>query len=149
MSDDKKDSGFRGRIDRFFDKQAKEQQNLLQGKVGGTSIKDSWDEVKTKVSGKKASGAKPKAHKVKESKSSVTKSKAKEVEISPLARSFIRVTTDYPPITIGIMTVITLFMLIGIGKMNINGAMEVYLPKGSVEEAVSYTHLTLPTSDLV
>ena len=134
MSDDKKDSGFRGRIDRFFDKQAKEQQNLLQGKVGGTSIKDSWDEVKTKVSGKKASGAKPKAHKVKESKGSITKSNAKEVEISPLARSFIRVTTEYPPITIGIMTVITLFMLIGIGKMNINGAMEVYLPKGSVEE---------------
>ena len=32
------------------------------------------------------------------------------------------------------MTVIMLFMLIGIGKTNINGAMEVYLPKGSVEE---------------
>ena len=88
MSDDKKDSGFRGRIDRFFDKQAKEQQNLLQGKVGDTSIKDSWDEAKTKVTGKKASGAKPKAHKVKESKVSKTKSNAKEVEISPLARSF-------------------------------------------------------------
>ena len=55
MSDDKKDSGFRGRIDRFFDKQAKEQQNLLQGKVGETSIKDSWDEVKSKVGGKKSS----------------------------------------------------------------------------------------------
>ena len=134
MSDDKKDSGFRGRIDRFFDKQAKEQQNLLQGKVGGTSIKDSWDEVKSKVSGKKSKIAIPKAHKVKESKTPLSKSEAKEVVISPLARSFVRVTTDYPPITIGIMTVITLFMLIGIGKMNINGAMEVYLPKGSVEE---------------
>ncbi len=134
MSDDKKDSGFRGRIDRFFDKQAKEQQNLLQGKVGDSSIKDTWDEVKSKVSGKKSSIAIPKAHKVKESKKTISKSKAKEVEISPLARNFIRVTTDYPPITIGIMTVITLFMLIGIGKMNINGAMEVYLPKGSVEE---------------
>ena len=32
------------------------------------------------------------------------------------------------------MTAITFVMLIGIGKMNINGAMEVYLPKGSVEE---------------
>ncbi len=49
MSDEKKDSGFRGRIDRFFDKQAKEQQNLLQGKVGETSIKESWEEVKSKV----------------------------------------------------------------------------------------------------
>ena len=87
MSDDKKDSGFRGRIDRFFDKQAKEQQNLLQGKVGGTSIKDSWDEVKTKVGGNKVSGAKPKAHKVKESKGAITKSQAKEVEICLLYTS--------------------------------------------------------------
>jgi len=134
VSDEKKDSGFRGRIDRFFDKQAKEQQNLLQGKVGGTSIKDSWEEVKGKVGGKKSKASIPKVHKVKESKTTISKSEAKEVVISPLARSFIRVTTDYPPITIGIMTVITLFMLIGIGKMNINGAMEVYLPKGSVEE---------------
>ena len=54
MSDEKKDSSFRGRIDRFFDKQAKEQQNLLQGKVGGTSIKDSWEEVKGKVGSKKS-----------------------------------------------------------------------------------------------
>ena len=134
MSDEKKDSGFRGRIDRFFDKQAKEQQNLLQGKVGGTSITDTWEEVKGKVGGKKSKAAIPKAHKVKDSKTPISKSEAKEVVISPLARSFVRVTTDYPPITIGIMTVITLFMLIGIGKMNINGAMEVYLPKGSVEE---------------
>ena len=134
MSGDKKDSGFRGRIDRFFDKQAKEQQNLLQGKIGGTSIRDSWEDVKSKVGGKKSSKPIPKAHKVKESKTYLSKSKAKEVDISPLARSFVRVTTDYPPITVGIMTAITLFMLMGIGKMNINGAMEVYLPKGSVEE---------------
>ena len=51
-----------------------------------------------------------------------------------MARSFVKLTTDYPPLTIGIMTAITFVMLIGIGKMNINGAMEVYLPKGSVEE---------------
>ena len=134
MSDEKKDSGFRGRIDRFFDKQAKEQQNLLQGKVGETSIKESWEEVKSKVGGKKSSKPISKAHKVKDSKPKLTKSKAKEVEISPMARSFVKLTTDYPPLTIGIMTAITFVMLIGIGKMNINGAMEVYLPKGSVEE---------------
>ena len=132
MSDEKKDSGFRGRIDRFFDKQAKGQQNLLQGKIGGKSIAGSWGDSKDKSGSK----SKVRVHKVKESKSKLLKSEAKEVEISPLARSFVRVTTDYPPITIGIMTVITLFMLIGIGKMNINGAMEVYLPKGSVEEAL-------------
>ena len=134
MSDEKKDSGFRGRIDRFFDKQAKEQQNLLKGKVGENSIKESWEEVKGKVGGKKSSKPIPKAHKVKDSKTKITKSNAKEVKISPMARSFIKLTTDYPPLTIGIMTAITFVMLIGIGKMNINGAMEVYLPKGSVEE---------------
>ena len=132
MSDDKEDSGFRGRIDRFFDKQAKVQQNLLKGENGGTAVKGSWD--KEKESSKKSTKALPKAHKVKDSKGVVSKKGSKEVDISPLARSFVRVTTDYPPITIGIMTVITLFMLVGIGKMNINGAMEVYLPKGSVEE---------------
>ena len=134
MSDEKKDSGFRGRIDRFFDKQAKEQQNLLKGKVGESSIKESWEEVKGKVGGKKSSKPIPKAHKVKDSKAKIKKSNAKEVEISPMARSFVKLTTDYPPLTIGIMTAITFVMLIGIGKMNINGAMEVYLPKGSVEE---------------
>ena len=65
MSDEKKDSGLRGRIDRFFDKQAKEQQNLLQGKVGGTSIKESWDDVKSKVGSTKSSKAITKVHKVK------------------------------------------------------------------------------------
>ena len=64
MSGEKKDSGFRGRIDRFFDKQAKEQQNLLQGKVGGTSIKDSWEDVKDKVGVNKSKAAIPTAHKV-------------------------------------------------------------------------------------
>ena len=130
MSDEKKDSGFRSRIDSFFDKQAKEQQNLLQGKIGDKQILGSWGDSKDNTK----SLSKAKAHKVKESKRKLSKSDAKDVEISPLARNFVRVTTDYPPLTIGIMTAITLFMLIGIGKMNINGAMEVYLPKGSVEE---------------
>ena len=132
MSDKKKDSGFRSRIDSFFDKQAKEQQNLLQGKIGDKQVIGSWGDSKEKITSKMRS--KIKAHKVKESKNKITKSAIKDVEISPIARNFIRVTTDYPPLTIGVMTAITLFMLIGIGKMNINGAMEVYLPKGSVEE---------------
>ena len=64
---------------------------MLQGKVGGTSVKGSWDEEKE--SSKKSTKALPKAHKVKESKDCFkTKSNAKEVEISPLARSFVRVT---------------------------------------------------------
>ena len=68
MSNGKKESGLRGRIDRFFDKQAKEQQNLLRGKVGGTSIKDSWDEVKNKVGGKKNPVPSPKLTKLKNRK---------------------------------------------------------------------------------
>jgi predicted RND superfamily exporter protein len=136
VSSDDEDSGIRGRIDRFFDRRAKEQQDLISTALGGEvtegkiSKKPPPKLVQTK--------ALKKIHKVKESKkpSKLTKSENSEVEISPIARSFVRLTTDYPPITLGIMTVIMLFMLVGIGKMqaNINGAMEVYLPKGSVEE---------------
>ena len=87
MSDDKEDSGFRGRIDRFFDKQAKVQQNLLKGEIGGTAVKGSWD--KEKESSKKSTKALPKAHKVKDSKSVVSKKGSKEVDIS-LWRDFVR-----------------------------------------------------------
>ena len=79
MSDEKKDSGFRGRIDRFFDKQAKEKQNLLQGKVGETSIKESWEEVKSKVGGKKSSKPISKAHKVKDAKAKLQSLRPKKL----------------------------------------------------------------------
>ncbi len=134
MSSDDKDSGIRGRIDRFFDRRAKEQQDLLSGKIGGVDISESWSDAKDKLSKKSSSKAQKKVHKVKETKPKFKYEKGPDSPISPVARSFVRLTTDYPPITIGIMTVIMLFMLIGIGKTNINGAMEVYLPKGSVEE---------------
>ena len=134
MSSDDKDSGIRGRIDRFFDSRAKEQQDLISNALGGEITEE---KISKKVPPKLAQAKTiKKIHKVKESKkpSKLAKPETSEVEISPLARSFVRLTTDYPPITLGIMTVIMLFMLIGIGKTNINGAMEVYLPKGSVEE---------------
>ena len=134
MSSDDKDSGIRGRIDRFFDSRAKEQQDLISNALGGEVTEE---KISKKVPPKLAQAkTAKKIHKVKESKkpSKLAKPETSEVEISPLARSFVRLTTDYPPITLGIMTVIMLFMLIGIGKTNINGAMEVYLPKGSVEE---------------
>jgi predicted RND superfamily exporter protein len=134
VSPDDEDSSIRGRIDRFFDTRAKEQQDLISTALGG----EVTEEKISKKPPPKLAQTKPskKIHKVKESKkpSELAKPKTPEVEISPIARSFVRLTTDYPPITLGIMTVIMLFMLIGIGKTNINGAMEVYLPKGSVEE---------------
>jgi len=142
VSSDDEDSSIRGRIDRFFDKRAKEQQELLRGEIGGKKISDSWEEAKQKL-GRKPTPAKKKSAKSSKKLHSVQKSKGvkvpeegPEVEISPMVRSFVRLTTDYPPITLGVMTAITLFMLIGIGQTNINGAMEVYLPHGSDEEAL-------------
>ena len=49
MSSDDEDSSIRGRIDRFFDKRAKEQQELLRGEIGGKKILDSWEEAKQKL----------------------------------------------------------------------------------------------------
>ena len=132
MSSGDENSGIRGRIDRFFDKRAKEQQDLISTALGGEVV----DEKVTKPSKSTQTKKSKKIHKVKTSNKAPEpiKKEEAEVEISPIARSFVRLTTDYPPITIGIMTAIMLLMLIGIGKTNINGAMEVYLPKGSVEE---------------
>ena len=57
MSSDDEDSSIRGRIDRFFDKRAKEQQELLRGEIGGKKISDSWEEAKQKL-GRKPTPAK-------------------------------------------------------------------------------------------
>ena len=137
MSEDDKNSGLRGRIDRFFDRRAEEQQELISKALGGKVVENVSKKVTPNKSSKLAvSKDSKKIHKVKKSKgtSKMSETLTNEVEISPIARSFVHLTTDYPPITLGIMTAIMLFMLIGIGKTNINGAMEVYLPKGSIEE---------------
>ena len=137
MSEDDKNSGLRGRIDRFFDRRAEEQQELISKALGGEVVDNASKKVIPDKSSKlAASKDSKKIHKVKKSKgtSEMSETLTNEVEISPIARSFVHLTTDYPPITLGIMTAIMLFMLIGIGKTNINGAMEVYLPKGSLEE---------------
>ena len=137
MASDDKKSGIRGRIDRFFDRRAKEQQDLLRGEIGGKNLSESWEQAKErfrksspKAKAKSISRTKDKSQNVDEESniSKAVKRNKPEVEISPLARSFVKLTTDYPPATIGIMTVIMLIMLLGIGKTNINGAMEVYLP---------------------
>ena len=139
MSEDDKNSGLRGRIDRFFDRRAEVQQELISKALGGEVLENTSKIVSSKEPSKLATPvASQKIHKVKKSKnpSKLAGTSTTDREISPIARSFVHLTTDYPPITLGIMTVIMLFMLIGIGKTNINGAMEVYLPKGSVEEAL-------------
>ena len=40
MSSEDEDSGIRGRIDRFFDRRAKEQQDLISSALGGEIIKE-------------------------------------------------------------------------------------------------------------
>jgi len=139
VSEDDKNSGLRGRIDRFFDRRAEVQQELISKALGGEGLENTSKIVSSKEPSKLATPvASQKIHKVKKSNNSskLAGTSTTDREISPIARSFVHLTTDYPPITLGIMTVIMLFMLIGIGKTNINGAMEVYLPKGSVEEAL-------------
>jgi predicted RND superfamily exporter protein len=139
VSEDDKNSGLRGRIDRFFDRRAEVQQELISKALGGEVLENTSKIVSSKEPSKLATPvASQKIHKVKKSNNSskLAGTSTTDREISPIARSFVHLTTDYPPITLGIMTVIMLFMLIGIGKTNINGAMEVYLPKGSVEEAL-------------
>ena len=139
VSEDDKNSGLRGRIDRFFDRRAEVQQELISKALGGEVLENTSKIVSSKEPSKLATPvSSQKIHKVKRSNNSskLAGTSTTDREISPIARSFVHLTTDYPPITLGIMTVIMLFMLIGIGKTNINGAMEVYLPKGSVEEAL-------------
>ena len=50
--------------------------------------------------------------------------------------------------SIGIAVVITVLMLWGFGKL-MDSAMADVTGAGATTNAVSYTHLTLPTSDLV
>ena len=40
MSSDDEDSGIRGRIDRFFDRRAKEQQELISSALGGEIVEE-------------------------------------------------------------------------------------------------------------
>ena len=63
MSSEDKDSGIRGRIDRFFDRRAKEQQDLLSGKIGGVDISESWSNTEEKLA--KKSKSDKRVHKVK------------------------------------------------------------------------------------
>ncbi len=88
MSSDDEDSGIRGRIDRFFDKRAKEQQELLRGEIGGKKISDSWKEAKQRMGrpSKNTKKSSKKVHEVKKSKSKALDSEddvgKPEVEIS-------------------------------------------------------------------
>ena len=82
MSSDDENSGIRGRIDRFFDKRAKEQQDLISTALGGEVV----DEKVTKPSKLAQTKKSKKIHKVKPSKKDPEpiKKQEAEVEISPI-----------------------------------------------------------------
>ena len=61
MSSDEEGSGIRGRIDRFFDKRAKEQQDLISTALGGEVV----EEKVTKKSKLALTKKSEKIHKVK------------------------------------------------------------------------------------
>jgi len=144
-SDD--NSRFKRRIDRFFDKQARKKQEALDP----DALAHKWDQLKREVTTRSQDGL-ARARKALPAKVRDRLDHARDEESEPLeqqlstapiytepgawARSFIKLTTDKPPITLGLMTVIMLVSLMGIGMTNINGAMEVYLPHGSPEEAL-------------
>ncbi|MDG1544144.1 MAG: hypothetical protein P8R34_04140, partial [archaeon] len=98
MSEDDKNSGLRGRIDRFFDRRAEEQQELISKALGGEVVENTSKKVTSKESSKLATPKESKKiHKVKKSKgtSKTSETLTNEVEISPIARSFVHLTTDY------------------------------------------------------
>ena len=70
MSSDDEGSGIRGRIDRFFDKRAKEQQDLISNALGGEAVEQKVNK-KAKLAQTKKS---EKIHKVKKSKKPIPSS---------------------------------------------------------------------------
>ncbi|MDP6363376.1 MAG: MMPL family transporter [Candidatus Poseidoniia archaeon] len=139
MSSDEEEEGIRSRIDRFFDGQARKRDELLDREAMGKRFEEvkrsiaisSPESVKRMARQQREQSAAPEAEPVPEEPES-------EVEIGPWSRGLVRITTAQPPLTLGVMTVIMLFMLVGIGQTNVNGAMEVYLPRGSPEEALLF-----------
>ena len=149
-------SGWRKIVDRFFDVQARKKQEVIEKELTGEKITERWGDLKKNISIKSqsgielAKGALPESarkkieeyetkEEIQEEEIEIVESEGvapEEVEIGAWSRGFVRLTTDYPPITLGIMTAFMLVMLAGIPQTQVNGAMEVYLPKGSPEEAL-------------
>ena len=163
-------SGWRKIVDRFFDVQARKKQEIIEKELTRGKISERWGELKKNISIKSqsgmelAKGALPESARKKikeyESKKEIKDEEIEiptttkevldeEIKIGPWARGFVRLTTDYPLITLGIMTAFMLVMLAGIPQTQVNGAMEVYLPKGSPEEALLFEVREYWSTDMV
>ena len=57
-------------------------------------------------------------------------------EPSPWVRSYVHLVTGQPILTIAIVLMVTLVAVMGIGRTNIHGEMDVYLPKGSIHTEI-------------
>ncbi|MDP6489295.1 MAG: MMPL family transporter [Candidatus Poseidoniia archaeon] len=138
MSSDEEQEGIRGRVDRFFARQAKKRDELLDREAMGERL----EEVRRTIAISSPEPLRKLARKQRERAAApepaVAESPTEEVRIGPWSRSLVKLTTNQPPITMGLMTALMFLMLIGIPQANINGAMEVYLPRGSPEEALLF-----------
>ncbi len=138
LSSDEEQEGIRGRVDRFFARQAKKRDELLDREAMGERL----EEVRRTIAISSPEPLRKLARKQRERAAApepaVAESPTEEVRIGPWSRSLVKLTTNQPPITMGLMTALMFLMLIGIPQANINGAMEVYLPRGSPEEALLF-----------
>ena len=138
MSSDEEQEGIRGRVDRFFARQAKKRDELLDREAMGERL----EEVRRTIAISSPEPLRKLARKQRERAAApepaVAESPTEGVRIGPWSRSLVKLTTNQPPITMGLMTALMFLMLIGIPQANINGAMEVYLPRGSPEEALLF-----------
>ena len=136
LSSDEEQEGIRGRVDRFFSRQAKKRDELLDREAIGERL----EEVRRTIAISSPEPLRKLAQKRRERTAApepaVAESSTDEVRIGPWSRSLVKLTTNQPPVTMGLMTALMFLMLIGIPQANINGAMEVYLPRGSPEEAL-------------
>ncbi len=138
LSSDEEQEGIRGRVDRFFSRQAKKRDELLDREAIGERL----EEVRRTIAISSPEPLRKLAQKRRERAAApepaVAESSTDEVRIGPWSRSLVKLTTNQPPVTMGLMTALMFLMLIGIPQANINGAMEVYLPRGSPEEALLF-----------
>ena len=138
MSSDEEQEGIRGRIDRFFDRQAKKRDELLDREAMGERLEEVRRTIAISSPEPLRKLARRRRQRAAATEPAAAESPAEVTEIGPWSRSLVQLTTRQPPVTMGVMTALMLLMLIGIPQANINGAMEVYLPRGSPEEALLF-----------
>ena len=138
LSSDEEQEGIRGRIDRFFERQAKKRDELLDREAMGERLEEVRRTIAISSPEPLRKLARRRRQRAATTEPAAAESPVEETEIGPWSRSLVQLTPRQPPVTMGLMTVLMLLMLIGIPQANINGAMEVYLPRGSPEEALLF-----------